>query len=61
MPGNHDVDREQIGVVARMMAPNLVSREAVNEALGDDTARHAFLERLAGYAAFVNDYRGHAP
>ncbi len=61
VPGNHDVNRAKIGVAARMMAPNLNSRDAVNQVLGDAAARRAFLERFEGYAAFLRDYLGHLP
>ena len=59
VPGNHDVDRSKITVAARMMAPNLTTREAVSEVQGDATARREFLARFEGYAAFLNTYFDH--
>ncbi len=59
VPGNHDVDRKRIGVTARLLAPNLKTREAVSEVQGDATARHEFLVRFEGYAAFLNSYFDH--
>jgi len=38
VPGNHDVDRGKIGVVANMLASKVSTREAVNQVLGDAAA-----------------------
>jgi hypothetical protein len=61
VPGNHDVDRKRIGLIAKEMGPKLTTREAVNDVLADSDARRAFMRRFAGYRAFVADHLGHIP
>ena len=53
VPGNHDVDRSKIGTAAKLIEPNLTSRDAVNEAMGDTQTQRLFLQRFRNYASFV--------
>jgi predicted MPP superfamily phosphohydrolase len=61
VPGNHDVDRKRIGIVAKKMGPTLTTRDAVNDVLADADARQAFMRRFEGYSAFLADHLGHMP
>lgn len=58
IPGNHDVDREQISLGARNIGDSLTDREGVHAILTNAADRRVMFARFEGYAAFVNSYLG---
>lgn len=56
VPGNHDVDRKQIGVGAKAIGADLTDRDKVNELLTSPADRRLVMARFKGYKKFVNDY-----
>jgi 3',5'-cyclic AMP phosphodiesterase CpdA len=55
VPGNHDVDRSRITPFARSTWA-LNDRDSARGILNSRNSRDLFMERLAGYASFINDY-----
>ncbi len=58
IPGNHDVDRNNIDPAALTIANGIKSRESVNSVLANDTIRSFILRRFKNYKNFIEDYMG---
>lgn len=58
VPGNHDVNRDDISFMAGVTEKALDSREAVAKVLEDGNSRRQMFRRLDGYAEFVRAYFG---
>lgn len=58
VPGNHDVDRSAISLLAAGATSFLTSRDVVNRFLDNHTDRSVVFQRLRNYANFVNEYFG---
>jgi formylglycine-generating enzyme required for sulfatase activity/3',5'-cyclic AMP phosphodiesterase CpdA len=63
VPGNHDVDRDRLGMVGEMLSRQLVAGEdqdAIERALRDSMALQALGERLRDFYAFTSRLLGPA-
>lgn len=58
VPGNHDVDRSQSGLVVNQIGPTVTSQQKVDRPLVDLIGHGSLFAKFRGYAAFVGDYLG---
>lgn len=58
VPGNHDVDRREIGTIAASASTLLDSRDAVNDILTDTVECSYICRRLSNYVQFLVSYLG---
>jgi len=58
VPGNHDVDRDNISTLADANF-RLTNSEIVNKLLADQDDRNQVFRRLSNYATFINEYFNH--
>ena len=57
LPGNHDVDRDQVNDLIEQGARTLLStNDGVNDALDKPKSRQQLTERLSGWFAFYEEY-----
>jgi len=58
VPGNHDIDRSAISILAAGAKSILKSRDAVNSFLASDADRLLVFQRFHNYQDFINEYMG---
>lgn len=58
VPGNHDIDRQQISITAQALGSHLTNRDRTNTLLGDPDEFRIIMKRFETYAEFVQNYWG---